>query len=350
MSTRGVKPENHFGYYALYVSFFPQLVAGPIERSDHLIPQLKSNHVFEYNSVTYGFKLMAWGFFKKIVVADTLARYVDKVFSNITAYHGLALIFAVVTFTLQIYADFSGYSDIAIGASKMLGIELMTNFKSPYFSRSIKEFWKRWHISLSTWFRDYVYIPLGGSRKGNIRKSVNLMVTFLLSGLWHGASWTFVVWGGLHGCAQIVENLLVHLYKRLDIKIRTGKLLSGFIRLIHTAITFMFVSFAWLFFRAETFEDAWYVINHMFINIYNLPLYYTGAVTELMIPYDELRFALIPILTMAVFDYINRKCDVIQTISNQKIIIRWFCYVIFVVFGYMLSSYGNVSEFIYFQF
>lgn len=198
-----VKAERHFGIYATFISFFPQLVAGPIERTSNLLSQIKSKKVFDYDQATYGLKLMAWGYFKKLVIADNLSQYVSKVYDAPQSYTGFTLVLATVFFTLQIYCDFSGYSDIAIGLAKILGVNLMTNFKSPYFSQSVKEFWSRWHISLSAWFRDYVYIPLGGNRVGKVRHVINLMITFFVSGLWHGANWTFLIWGGVHGVAQI---------------------------------------------------------------------------------------------------------------------------------------------------
>lgn len=188
-----VKAEHHFGYYAAFISFFPQLVAGPIERVNSLLPQIKAEHKFDYEKASYGIKMMIWGYFKKLVIADTLSQYVSVVYDNPRQYQGFSLVIATLFFAFQIYCDFSGYSDIAIGTAKLLGIDLTTNFKSPYFSQSVKEFWSRWHISLSTWFRDYVYIPLGGNRVGKIRHSLNLIITFLVSGLWHGANWTYVV-------------------------------------------------------------------------------------------------------------------------------------------------------------
>lgn len=191
-----VQAERHFGKYAAFISFFPQLVAGPIERAGNLLPQIKAEHHFDYAKATDGLKRMAWGYYKKLVIADTLAVYVDAVYNDPYRYHGAALLLATVFFTFQIYCDFSGYSDIAVGAAGLLGIDLMDNFKSPYFSASMKEFWGRWHISLSTWFRDYVYIPLGGSRAGNIKHARNVMLTFFASGLWHGANWTYLAWGG----------------------------------------------------------------------------------------------------------------------------------------------------------
>ena len=194
----------HFGKYAVFVSFFPLLLAGPIERAEHLLPQLEKEHSFDADRAIEGAKLIAWGYFKKIAIADVVVSLVDVVYNDVTAYTGIALGVATFFYAFQVYCDFSGYSDIARGVAKLLDIELMVNFKSPYFAASLKEFWSRWHISLSTWFRDYVYIPLGGSRKGEWKTRRNLLATFLVSGLWHGASWTFVIWGGLHGLGQIV--------------------------------------------------------------------------------------------------------------------------------------------------
>lgn len=190
-----IKAEHHFGYYATFVSFFPQLVAGPIERTGNLLAQIKSTKKFNQSQAIDGTKVIVWGYFKKMVIADFISGFVDQIYGDLGDYTGFALVMAIFLFTIQIYCDFSGYSNIAQGSAKLLGIDLMTNFKSPYFSTSVKEFWRRWHISLSTWFRDYVYIPLGGSHCGKMRQNINLLITFLVSGLWHGASWTFVFWG-----------------------------------------------------------------------------------------------------------------------------------------------------------
>lgn len=191
-----VKAERHFGKYATFISFFPQLVAGPIERTNNLLPQILEEHRFDYRQASYGLKRMAWGFFKKMVIADNLAIFADRVFADVYAFQGFSLFAAAIFFTFQIYCDFSGYSDIAIGTADLFGIRLMQNFKSPYFASSLREFWKRWHISLSSWFQDYVYIPLGGNRAGKVRTYLNVMITFLVSGLWHGAAWHYIVWGG----------------------------------------------------------------------------------------------------------------------------------------------------------
>lgn len=203
-----IKPERYLGIYALFVSFFPQLVAGPIERARNLLPQFKEIHRFDETNATQGLKLMLWGYFMKLCVADRLALYVDAVYNNVSEHNGTSLLLASIFFAFQIYCDFGGYSLIAIGAARVMGFSLMENFRRPYFAQSIKEFWGRWHISLSTWFKDYVYIPLGGNRVGRFRHALNLFVTFLVSGIWHGANWTFVLWGGFHGGTQVVEKYL----------------------------------------------------------------------------------------------------------------------------------------------
>ena len=216
------KAQKHLGVFAVFVSFFPQLVAGPIERSHRLLPQFFIKHEFNYDRVRHGLQQMIWGFFKKVVIADRLAIVVDGVYNNLDDYSGLALIVATIFFTFQIYCDFSGYSDIAIGSARVMGFELMDNFKRPYFSKSISEFWKRWHISLSTWFRDYLYIPLGGNKVVKWRWYYNLFITFLVSGFWHGANWTFIAWGALHGIylitAIILKNPKQQILEFLNIK------------------------------------------------------------------------------------------------------------------------------------
>ena len=264
---RGEKePEKHFGIFALYVSFFPQLVAGPIERSTRLLPQFKEEYKFDYIRVTDGLKLMLWGYFKKVVVADRLAIFVNGVYNDVSGVEGIPLILATVFFAFQIYCDFSGYSDIAIGAAQIMGFDLMDNFKRPYFSKSIPEFWRRWHISLSTWFKDYVYIPLGGNRVSKLRYYANLFITFLISGLWHGAAWTFVIWGALHGFYQIF-SLLTKKYRyklKESIGIVNYPTLNKYLQI---GVTFVLVDFAWIFFRANSLNDAWYIINNLFAGI-----------------------------------------------------------------------------------
>lgn len=280
---RGDLPaERDFFDFALYVSFFPQLVAGPIERSTNLLPQFKVHHEFEAKRASSGLRLMLWGFSKKVVIADRLAVIVDTVYNNPKSYNGVIYIIATIAFAFQIYCDFSGYSDIAIGSARVMGFGLMKNFERPYLSKSVTEFWRRWHISLSTWFRDYLYFPLGGNRKGYFRTLFNLFIIFLVSGLWHGASWTFVIWGALNGFAIVFEKVLGIGKKPGNIfagKNITGKkefmeqsalerrkkplvlrFLSAIAGIIPMILTFAFICFTWVFFRARTVTEAFYML------------------------------------------------------------------------------------------
>ncbi len=251
------KAETDFPTYALFVSFFPQLVAGPIERSNNLLPQFKQQHRFDYESAMAGIKLMAWGYFMKLVLADRCALYVDAVFNNIANHSGGSYLVASLLFPFQIYGDFAGYSFIAIGTARILGFRLMDNFNRPYFAATIREFWHRWHISLSTWFKDYVYIPLGGDRVGQMRNYFNLLVTFVVSGIWHGANWTFFCWGALHGILLCIE-------KALGIG---AKKYSGVEKLLHWCGTFVLVCLAWVLFRARTVADAITVVSGIFTDL-----------------------------------------------------------------------------------
>lgn len=251
-----IKPEKHFGRFALFVSFFPQLVAGPIERAKNLLPQIRRKVEFNVFNFTDGGKRIIWGLFKKVVIADNVAILVDHVYASPEAFGSTSLLIASYLFAFQIYCDFSGYSDIAIGAAKMMGFDLMENFRTPYFSRSIREFWSRWHISLSTWFRDYVYIPLGGSKIGRVRWQLNLFLVFAVSGLWHGAAWTFVAWGMLHGGYLMLENLFNR--KPWFVAYMNSK---GIAKWVGIVFVFHLVVLGWIFFRAENMDDAWAVIH-----------------------------------------------------------------------------------------
>ena len=256
------KAERHFGIYALYVMFYPQLVAGPIERPQNLLHQFHEEKRFDYANATAGLRLMAWGLFKKVVIADRLAIYVNAVYDEPAQFGGPVLILATVAFAYQIYCDFSGYSDIAIGAARVMGFKLMKNFNAPYFSQSIAEFWKRWHISLSTWFRDYLYIPLGGNRVSRWKFYRNILITFAVSGLWHGANWTYIVWGGLNGVYLIVGHLSAEWRVRLRELMAPssdGVLLAVF----RVVTTFTLICVAWIFFRSNSLSDAWYIITHI---------------------------------------------------------------------------------------
>jgi D-alanyl-lipoteichoic acid acyltransferase DltB (MBOAT superfamily) len=330
-----VSAEHHFGYYAVFISFFPQLVAGPIERTSNLLPQIKKEHTFDYNQATYGLKLMAWGYFKKLAISDVLSVYVDAAYSSLNTCTGFDLLITIVFFTFQIYCDFSGYSDIAIGTAKLLGINLMKNFNSPYFSISIKEFWSRWHISLSTWFKDYVYIPLGGNRCSKEKRDRNLMITFLTSGLWHGANWTYVIWGALHGIVQVIENH-INIQKK-----------SKFTKFISWMVVFAFCNLAWVFFRADTLKDARSVIFHAIADLKNPSTYFQTSIGLSLI---NLKKIFVTILVLFVYDCASLKVDVIEWVGKQKIYLRWVLYVALIYLIIMNVPIKNETAFIYFQF
>lgn len=251
------KPEKHFGIYSLYVMFYPQLVAGPIERPQNMLHQFYEKHEFRYSNMVEGLKLMLWGFFKKVVIADRLSIYVNGVYNNPEYHTGTTLMLATFFFAFQIYCDFSGYSDIARGCARTMGFKLMINFNKPYFSQSIAEFWKRWHISLSTWFRDYLYISLGGNRVSKPRWLFNLFITFVISGFWHGANWTYVIWGGLNGLYLIIP----HLFNSTSPVIQKKNVFKS---LTNILVTFLLTCIAWTFFRANTSSDAFEIIYRMF--------------------------------------------------------------------------------------
>lgn len=338
-----VSAERHFGKYAAFISFFPQLVAGPIERTGNLLPQIKRENTFEYGQASYGLKLMVWGFFKKIVIADTLAVYVDTVYNNLYDYKGMVLGIATVLFTIQIYCDFSGYSDIAVGCAKLFGIDLMSNFRSPYFSSSVREFWSRWHISLSTWFRDYVYIPLGGNRVSKWRHRLNLMITFLVSGLWHGAAWTYVIWGGVHGLAQVIENLFG---KTKEQNTKNGSKL----RCVRMFLVFVFAAFAWIFFRAQSLSDAIYVIRYTFFGVRHPMQYLKAGYHDLGLAKNTIAIYISMIGMLGLYDAFSLKYDVIECIGRWKVVLRWLLYLAIVLLILFLAPIGNANSFIYFQF
>ena len=330
------KACRNFGVYAAFISFFPQLVAGPIERTDNLLPQITSEKSFDYDEAAYGLKLMAWGFFKKLVIADVTAGYVDQAFASVEGCTGLDLFLSIIFFSFQIYCDFSGYSDIAIGSARLLGIKLMRNFNSPYFSHSIREVWTRWHISLSTWFRDYVYIPLGGSRCSKLRRNINLVVTFLLSGLWHGAAWTYVLWGGINGAGQIIEE-----------KLFGKKEYKGLGRIVSCLCVFAFWNFSLVFFRADTVSAAL-----LYIKKFVMCLRYPSQFKQTALGFDkpESFYCIFFIIILLIFDYASLKTDVIKWISARKPVVRWAVYLltIWVILAFMPPV--NTSEFVYFQF
>jgi len=249
------KAEKHFGIYALYVMFYPQLVAGPIERPQNILHQFYEHHKLEYDNLVAGLRLMLWGMIKKVVIADRLAITTDAIFNNVHSCSGVTLAIGAVFFAFQIFCDFSGYSDIALGAARVMGFRLMVNFKHPYTATSISDFWRMWHISLSTWFRDYVYIPLGGNKVSKARRNLNLFIVFLLSGFWHGANWTFIIWGALHGSYTVIASFTQSWRARIVSAVKLDRLPS--VRtLVQQLSTFILVTFAWIFFRANNVSDA----------------------------------------------------------------------------------------------
>lgn len=330
--------EHHFGKFATFVSFFPTLLSGPIERTESLLGQIHNPKSFDYDTTANGLRQMLWGFFKKIAVADLLAVYVDKVYDNITAYTGFSLVAATLLFTVQIYCDFSGYSDIAIGVAKLFNINLKENFKTPYFATSIKEFWGRWHISLSTWFRDYVYIPLGGNRVKSVRHKLNLCITFLISGLWHGANWSYVIWGAVHGIAQVVESCF-----RKGSKPRR----FPFLRWIWTM---MVVVAAWVFFRANSLTDALYVFKNCLVGIARPGAYAYSAYVALGITKDKLFAMVVGILLIILVEALQQKMDVFSKIGKAPTWIRMALYAIITLMIVLFKPIVHNSQFIYFQF
>lgn len=346
------KAERHLGYFALYVSFFPQLVAGPIERSTRLLPQFFEKHEFDSTRVSDGLKLMLWGFFKKVVIADRLSILVNQVYNNVEAHEGVSLLLATYFFAFQIYCDFSGYSDIAIGAAQVMGFSLMDNFNRPYYAKSISEFWKRWHISLSTWFRDYLYIPLGGNRVRKWRWYINLFVTFLVSGLWHGANWTFVIWGAIHGFYLVFAIWTNKITNRIYsvLKLYQG---SKARKIVDVLITFHLVLFAWVFFRANSFNDAIYILGNIFpLNIEEFfkLLSSTGATqAALGLTKRGIILAFLSIGFMEIIHFFQRHRKMRSFLSEKPLIVRWFVYYILII---AIISFGEfrMQEFIYFQF
>lgn len=337
-----VRAERHFGHYALFVSFFPQLLAGPIGRADSLLPQLKAERRFDYDSASYGLKLMAWGYFKKLVIADTFAVTVNQVYDNCRSYVGLVFIITTVMYAIQIYCDFSGYSDIAIGCARLFGVELTTNFKSPYLSFSIREFWSRWHISLSTWFRDYVYIPLGGSRAGRIRHCLNLFITFLVSGFWHGSALTFLAWGAIHGLLQIIETFL---YPKRKAGAPARKK-----HWWQLPLTFCLVCLAWIFFRANSIQDALWILSRLFWDIGRPLNYLKTAAICLDLSYPAMAGMALSALVLLIYDSISLKQDVIGLVSRAWAPVRYLAYVLLLMAIALFSYKGIATEFIYMQF
>jgi alginate O-acetyltransferase complex protein AlgI len=323
-----VKIERDFPTYALFVSFFPQLVAGPIERSQNLLPQFKQQHRFDYDAVMSGVQLMVWGYFMKLVLADRCGIYVDTIFNNVDKHNGGSYLVASLLFPFQIYGDFAGYSLIAIGVARVLGFRLMENFHRPYFACTIGEFWHRWHISLSTWFKDYVYIPLGGNRVGKLRNYFNLLITFVVSGIWHGANWTFLCWGTIHGILLCIE-------KAFGI---SKQKYTGAKKIFHWATTFVLVCFAWILFRANNLSDAVSVVTGIFTNL--------GTPKPEYANFIAIGLAMTVLLTKEFADEFNWK---IRVADSKSWLVRHIYLIIMIAYIILFGVLGG-DQFIYFQF
>ena len=345
------KAERHIGIFSLYVMFYPQLVAGPIERPGNLLRQLHLSFDFHAPTVASGLRLMAWGFFKKLMIADRVAVMVDHVFNSPEQHSGPAMILASFFFAVQIYCDFSGYSDIALGAARCLGIDLMRNFRTPYYSANVSEFWKRWHISLSSWFRDYVYIPLGGNRVVKWRWYYNLMITFLLSGLWHGAAWTYIIWGGLHGFYLIFAIVSERWRGKLGGTLGLGRV-PGINHALQVLTTFVLVDFAWIFFRANSVQDAFHIVGNLFTGLGGF--FTTDALTFwsplLGVGKGEMYLALISIAVMELVQRIDLRQGAVMWVGARPAWQRWALYTGLVGTIIFFGSYYNTTQFIYFQF
>jgi alginate O-acetyltransferase complex protein AlgI len=326
-----LKPTKDFISFASFVSFFPQLVAGPIERATNLLPQVLKKRKFKYDQGVQGLRLILWGVFKKVVIADSLAPIVDDIFSNYQNFDGGTLWLGAIYFSFQIYCDFSGYSDIAIGTSKLFGFELMSNFKFPYFSRNIGEFWRRWHISLSSWFRDYLYIPLGGSKQGKLVSLRNIFIIFLVSGFWHGANWTFIVWGLFHAILFIPSFLLKTNRKYMSSIKRKDGIIPALNEYTQIVITYTIVTLGWVFFRSETIEDSFIYIYKMF---------------EPTIGFKGLNKT--PILIFFLFLEWKIKEDERKIYNEFKPAIKKI--IDFIIIYLIISNFNNNQDFIYFNF
>ncbi|GAA4278924.1 MBOAT family O-acyltransferase [Aquimarina mytili] len=336
-----ITPTRDFISFATFVSFFPQLVAGPIERASNLLPQILNKRTFNYLQAVEGLKLILWGFFKKLVIADALAPLVDDIFANYSQYSPSTLIMGVFFFSFQIYGDFSGYSDIAIGTAKLFGIELSPNFKFPYFSRNIAEFWRRWHISLSRWFRDYLYIPLGGSKVNRWISIRNVFIIFLVSGFWHGANWTFIIWGGIHALLFLPLLLTNNNRTYLSSTIAEKTILPSLKELFQILTTFILVTFSWIFFRASSLTHAWAYLKAIFSN--DIVLKYAHPSGYRMIDY------FIIIILFVMYEYCIRKDERVPFDFKSRYF-RFLIYAILLLAILLFYDDQIDRSFIYFQF
>lgn len=329
---KDVKVEKNIFKFALFISFFPQILSGPIGKSKEMLHQFSEKHNFNYDKFKKGLILTFYGFFEKLVIADCIAKGVNNVYSNLGTYSGFPILIAVILYSFQIYFDFSSYSNISRGCAKMLGYELTNNFKNPYLSDSIKSFWSKWHISLSTWFRDYLYFPLGGSRKGKVRTNINLLIVFIVSGLWHGTSWNFVIWGLLHGFYQIFER---------NLKLKSKH------KFVNVVITFILVTFAWIFFRADNINDALYVISNMFnLKFSNI----VQQIRSIGLDKYDLFITVVSIIFIIILENYHYKKNAYKKYLNLPWCMRYIIIYILIFSTIVFGCYGpgfDNSQFIY---
>ncbi len=333
-----IKPEKELAIYALFVSFFPQIAAGPIGRAKDLLPQFREKHFPNRGNITKGLQWMLWGYFMKMVIADRLALYTSAIFGNIEHHTGMSILVAALFFSIQIYCDFAGYSFIALGCARVMGFRLITNFERPYMATSVQDFWRRWHISLSTWFRDYLYIPLGGSRCSKGRTRLNLMITFLVSGLWHGANWTFVIWGGLNGIFQVIGSWMKPTKERTRMALRLKKE-NVWLQTFNICITFILMTVAWTFFKAQTLSDALIAINKMIIPIGTL---YKPDTSVLL-------YSCLGIVILMTCDILQERNGRHPLLENRHTMIRFLSYIALTTMILTIGVFDG-GQFIYFQF
>jgi alginate O-acetyltransferase complex protein AlgI len=336
-----IKAEKNFIDYSVFVSFFPLLVAGPIERATHLLPQIQKKRVFNFENVVDGLKQILWGLFKKVVIADNCAKFANIIFDNYTDYSGSTLALGAVFFAFQIYGDFSGYSDIALGTARLFGIDLLRNFAFPYFSRDIAEFWRRWHISLSTWFRDYLYIPLGGSKGGMWMKVRNTFIIFLVSGFWHGANWTFIVWGLLNALYIMPSIIFKTNRTNLDM-VAQGKIFPTLKEFLSILFTFSLTVLAWIFFRSTTIDQALGYISRLFSKtFFSIPVF---EIDKFSMP------IFILVILFVIFEWLGREQQyaIAKLFSTKSRLYRWAFYYLIIILIFIFA--GSNQQFIYFQF
>lgn len=351
-----IKAEKNLLYFAASVIFFPIVTMGPITRIQDLVPQLSRKYKFNYERMRSGLLLMLWGYFKKLMVADRLAVFVGTVFGNVHNYsgkqNGLMFLVAGVFYAIQLYTDFSGYTDIVRGSARIFGVDLPLNFSAPYFAQSVAEFWRRWHMTLMDWFKYYIYIPLGGNRKGVVRKNINMLAVFLVSGLWHGAGFTYIIWGLLNGFYQLAGNFLKPLNDWVVRTLKINRDSSGH-KFFQTLFTFLLITIAWMFFRANTLGDAIYMIKRMFVP--TIWIFTDGTMTQQGLNATEIMIALLSIGVVWVVDYLKfeRRIDVLTWLTTQHLLFRWLVYYslifIIIIFGHYGGTY-NAADFVYFKF